>query len=270
MTAFVPIFDGDHLRASHSQGTRPMVMATFDYRKIGRTDFTPANHSSGYARQGFGQLTVRTRLNDWFINPDTEALESALAGAAAPYRRRQALGYSMGGYGVLRFAAALGLQAAVLVSPQVSIAPGVVPFDRRYLAEGRGFDPVLGDLGPRAVPGMAGLILIDPFVRADLIHARMIQALFPRLSVLRLNFGGHPSIRVLRAEGKAGLVQREAALPRMTGTAIRQAHRDGRRGSAGYWERLARHAAARRPALAALARARAAALVPVAGDGEGD
>ena len=47
MSGFVPIFEGAHLRASHSPGTRPLLMATFDYRKIGRSDFTAANHSSG-------------------------------------------------------------------------------------------------------------------------------------------------------------------------------------------------------------------------------
>jgi hypothetical protein len=97
----------------------------------------------------------------------------------------------------------------------------------------------------------------------------MIQALFPRLLLARLGFGGHPAIRVLRSAGKAWLVQREAARDRPDGQAVRTGHRAARRGSAGYWDRLAARAGARRPALAAAARARAALLDPVAGDAGG-
>lgn len=272
MPEFETVFQGDHLRATWFPGTRPQLMVTFDYRRTGRSGFSAANHSSGYARQGFGQLSIQTRVNDWFINPDTGALEQAVGAIAARYDRVHALGYSMGGYGALRLARALRLDKAVLVSPQATIAPEVVPFDLRYRAEGLHFDAALGDLAPRAVPDLAGFLVIDPFVTADRRHAAMILALFPRLRLLRLNFGGHPAIRVLRSCNKAWLVQREAALadPKSRGEAIVRAHRAGRRGSAGYWQRLALRADLRRPALAARARDRAARLVPAAGDAEGD
>lgn len=272
MPAFETVFQGDHLRATWFAGTRPQLMVTFDYRRTGRTEFSAANHSSGYARQGYGQLSIQSRRNDWFINPDTVALEQTLAAIAARYDRVQALGYSMGGYGALRFARALRLEKAVLVSPQATIAPEAVPFDLRYRAEGRLFDAELGDLAPRALPGLDGFLVIDPFVIADRLHAAMILALFPRLRMLRLNFGGHPAIRVLRSCNKAWLVQREAALadPKSRGEAILRAHRAARRGSAGYWQRLARRAALRHPALSATAAGRAAGLVPVGGDADDD
>ena len=168
------------------------------------------------------------------------------------------MGFSMGGYGALRFARALGADQAVVVSPQVSIAPGVVPFETRYPAEAGQFDAALGDLAASAWPGLAGLILVDPFHAADMAHARMIRTLFPRLEFARLAFAGHPATGVIRQAGSLWTLHREATAARGPDRRlICAAHRAGRRQSAAYWDALGRHAGARRPALAAAAQARA-------------
>ncbi len=264
------IFDGAYLRATLLAGQRDRLVVTFDYRQGGKSDFSADTHSSTFARKGFAQLSIKSRANDWFINPDTAALEAAIAPVAAQYARVTLLGYSMGGYGALRFARSLRAASAVLISPQVSIAPGVVPFDRRYRAEGRRFDAELGDLARRAMPDLTGLIVIDPFVTADLRHAAMIRTLFPGLSVVRLGFGGHPAIRVLRGAGKAWTIHREAVADTPTRRLICQEHRAGRAGSAGYWTRLAARAKDRRPVLADYATAMAGRLTPKVGDAPGD
>jgi len=254
------VFDGAHLRAVLHPGDAKQLMVTFDFRQNGKNDFTVTEHSTHFARMQFAQLSVKTRANDWFINPDTQALEDALSQLGQRFERVNMLGYSMGGYGALRFARALGAVSAVLISPQVSILPDLVPFDPRYRAEGRGFDPVLGDLTERAHPGLRGLILLDPFARADLQHAQMIQILFPRLQVVRLPFGGHPASLMLRETGKNGAILRAAVMPKAKASIITQSHRDGRREATGYWLRMALHCAKRRPALAAHAWSRYAAL----------
>lgn len=256
----VTIFEGDHLRAHLMAGGRDRLIVTFDYRQQGRSGFNAKRHSSTFARGGFWQLNIQSRENDWFINPETEALEAALAGLRGRFGRVNLLGYSMGGFGALRFARALGADQAVLVSPQFSIAPGVVPFEMRYRAEAAGFDPDLGDLRRVAVPGLRGLILVDPFLRADMRHARLIARHFPGMELARLAFAGHPATRVLRSAGKAWTLHREATSVSAERRLICAEHRAGRRGSAGYWTRLADHAERRRPQLAAFARARAAEL----------
>jgi len=262
------LFEGRHLRASLIDPGADCLIVTFDFRRTLRDGFSAATHSTGFARQGFGQLMIQTAANDWFINPDTAALEAALAGLAGRFGQVRLLGYSMGGYGALRFARALNADTAVIISPQVSIAPRVVPFDRRYRNEGLDFDATLGDLQARAMPGLQGLILADPFVAADRRHVAMIQALFPGLAFVRLGFGGHPAIRVLRGAKAAWWVQRAAASAIPAPAPVLAAHRAARAGSAGYWQRLARHAQARHPALAAHALTRAAALAPLPGDAE--
>lgn len=245
------VFDGRHLRAVLLPGVRDRLIVTFDYRLIGRAEFTADTHSSTFARGGFAQLSIKTRSNDWFINPDTRALEQALGPVGAGFAHVGLLGYSMGGYGALRFARALGAQTAVLVSPQFSIAPDVVPFEQRYPTEGLRFDPVRGDLSASALPGLRGLIVVDPFVAADLAHARMIQAQFPGLGLARLGFGGHPAIRVIRGAGKMWAIHREATSLAPKRALLCREHRLARRGAAGYWRRLAIRAGATRPELAA-------------------
>lgn len=257
MSGYVPVFEGEHLRAALYPGTRPVLMVTLDFRRVTRKGFSEANNSSSFARQGYAQLSITCKVNDWFINADTPALERALAPVAARYARVQALGYSMGGYGAFRFARALGLTGVVAVSPQATIAPGAVPGDRRYAAEAATFDAALGDLAPRGRDDLEGIICVDPFKGIDLAHARLIRQSFPRVRLVPLAFGGHPASRILRAAGKAWLLQREAAAEVQTGAAIRDAHRAARRDSPLYWAALAE--ATRRPALAAHARAAMAA-----------
>ena len=256
------VFDGDRLRAVLFRGRSDRMVVTFDFRQDGRQGFSADTHSTNFARQGFSQLSIKTRANDWFVNEETPALEVALAHVARG--RVQALGFSMGGYGALRFARALGLRQAVIVSPQVS---PLAPWDARYGVEG--WDMALGDLASRAASGLSGLLVFDPFVPEDLRHATAICALFPGLRPVRLGFGGHPAIRTLRGVGGMRVVQEEAGARKARAEPIRAAHRAARAGSRGWWLRLAAGAEARHPALAASARDRAEGLPVRPGDIDG-
>ena len=264
MTNPVVVFDGEHLRASLFPGDLTQLMVTLDYRMPGKADFSAPNHSTNFARSRYAQLSIKTRRNDWFINADTAALEQVLIPLGRQFQRVHVLGFSMGGYGAFRFARALSARSVVAISPQMSIHPDVVPFDRRYRAEAEGFDPVLGDLQPVAMQGVHGLVVFDPFIPADLRHAQMLQMLFPALRLVRLGFGGHPAIRVLREAGKSWTLHREAAALTASPKLILQGHRAGRRQSAGYWQRLATRAAGRHPDLAAFARGQVRQLDPTA------
>jgi hypothetical protein len=65
------------------------------------------------------------------------------------------------------------------------------------------------------------------------------------------------------------VLQEEAGLRRARALPILRAHRAARKGSKGWWLRLAAWAEGRRPALAVLARERAAALPERPGDLDG-
>lgn len=257
------LFDGQSLRATFFAGRGPGLFVTFDFRQTGRSGFAPANRSSAAESRGLSQLSIRSARNDWFINAETEALEEVLRDLGRRHPGARLLGWSMGGYGALRFARALGAAHVVAVSPQATLDPATAPWDRRYRAESRGFDPALGALAPRAMPDLGGLLLYDPFIRADARHARLIAASFPALTLVPLSFGGHPATRVLRQGGRASLVQQAALDDGTDAATIRAAHRAARHRSAAWWSGLAA-AAGRHPALAARARDRAAELTAAA------
>ncbi len=277
------LFDGAHLRAVLFNPDARRLIVTFDFRKLGKSDFQDSAPSRNFARRGFAQLSIRSRANDWFVNPETLALESALHGLGPRYERVGLLGYSMGGYGAFRFASALGAASVVAISPQYSIHPDVVPFDRRYRVESRDFDPQVGDLAPRASASLRGFMLVDPFMRLDLANATMLQRVFPNVQLARVGFGGHPAMKVLKATRRAWLLHHAAMQADPDPVPVLEAHRVSRRRSSVYWDRLAALSEARRPALASAARARAAGLPPprpdaqdesaegdAEGDGEGD
>lgn len=241
------VFDGAHLRVLHLRRGCDKLMVTFDFRTIGKSDFGPVNISQGFANAGFDQLMIKTKTNDWFINADTADMETLLPSLAAPYARVHALGFSMGGYGALRFAHSLGADFVMTVSPQISIDPAVVPFDRRYRTEAQTFDPRQGALPP--LTQMPGIVLYDPFVAADRRHAAALSPLTPQMTQIRASFGGHPATQALREGGRAGAIQR-AAMQLISPAQLRRAHRAARTQSATYMTRLARAAAHHHPTCA--------------------
>lgn len=271
MSVPVRVFDGDHLRADLVRRGGRMLCVTFDYRRLDRAGFGAMTPSGRIAAAGQDQLMIATRSNDWFINPDTTALEAVCRSLRHDYAAARALGFSMGGYGAFRLADSLSLGHVVAVSPQVSIAPGVVPFETRYRREALGFDADLGAMVGRNDPRLQGVILCDSLNLPDLTHARMLQVLFPAVRLIRLPGGGHPCTRVLRAAGRSGLIQRLAFGEAWAAGALQRAHRLARGGQPDYWAALSRATAARRPDLATAARQRAAFLATAATGGvDGD
>lgn len=228
------IFSGEHLRATLFNGEADTLLVTFSFREKGRTDFNPARMSASAASRGAAQLCIATRVNDWFINSDTTALEAVLKALSPLYKNVHMMGFSMGGYGAFRFARAARANFALAISPQFSIHPDVVPFDTRFRADAAGFDAKLGDLVAYAKPGLQGVIVADPFRDLDLVNAQMIMEVFPRIKLARLGFGGHPATALLRRAGKSGVVQRMALeTPPHPGPIIAE-HREARLDDADY------------------------------------
>ncbi|MBZ0129251.1 MAG: alpha/beta hydrolase [Rhodobacteraceae bacterium] len=231
------LFAGDHLRAV-SFGAARRAILTFDHREPGKAAFGPPRAVRRFLDQGWAVLRIMTRVNDWFINPDTEAMEAALAAHLAGFDEVRAIGFSMGGYGAFRFASALGITRVVAISPQVSISPEVVPWDTRFHDEAGEFDPALGDLAARPMPGLGGVIVTDPFHRHDLRNALEIAALFRNVRILRLGLAGHPAARPLMQTGRGHLVHDQVLADRPSTEALREGFRQARREMPDYRRKL--------------------------------
>ena len=257
----VAVFEGRHLRADLWGAGRARLAVTFDFRRAGRRGFATPPRVAAFDRAGFAQLSIRSAANDWFINPETEALEDRLARLGPRFETVRALGYSMGGYGAFRLARALGAEAVIAVSPQASLAPGVVPFETRYPEEAARFSPSLGDLAVCGGAGLRGLILLDPAVAEDVAHARLLQGWFPGVRRVALPGGGHPATGLLAEARMARVLHHLLVSDRPTDPGpILASHKAARRLSARYWRRLAKRAGTRHPTLAAKARSLATRL----------
>ncbi|MCR8550662.1 alpha/beta hydrolase [Salipiger sp. P9] len=263
------VFDGALLRADLFKGGNRRLFVSFRQRIGSPGAFDPPRPVRAFTSRGYAHLHIQSRWNDWFVNAETEALEAVLRDLAPGFRRVVAMGFSMGGYGAFRFSGALNIAQVIAIAPQISIAPELVPFDKRYRAEAKGFDAALGDLTRHGAPGLRGVVLCDPFLRADLTHALMAQLLFPRLRLCRLAGGGHPPSRVLRQGGffpdmQAQLLHGWVEADRLIGC-----HRAARRVSPSYFEHMRRVAERHgRMALAERFAARAATVVPVVDTGK--
>lgn len=233
------VYSGDHLRATLFNGVSDRLAITFSFREKGRTAFTAVNPVNHMATNGFAQLAITSRINDWFINPDTAGIETMLRRLTLHYKAVHMLGFSMGGYGAFRFAHAAHAAYVTAISPQFSIHPDVVPFDKRYRADASGFDRDLGDLTRAARPNLQGIIIADPFRPLDLVNANMITEVFPRVRIARLPFGGHPATALLGRARKSGIIQRTALQTPPTPAPVIAEHRAARRGDADYHTALA-------------------------------
>lgn len=250
-------FDGAHLRADLVSAGRRRLIVSFDWRRIGRSGFTDMTPNPRFLAADYDQLMIGTAANDWFVNADTRALETALAPVAQDYDQVLGIGFSMGGYGAVRFSRTLRINRLVAVSPQVSISHIQAPFEWRYREEAVGFDAALGDLTTTADPALAGHILLDDLNAADLAHGKALQRLCPRLRLVRLTGGGHPAVGVLREAKRAGRVQGLLLDPDAGLRPLLDDHRAGRGGQPDYWSRLARGLDRKHPVCAAKAREQA-------------
>lgn len=253
------VFEGAHCRAVLTSQGHSRLFVTFDHREIGKAGFKPKKPVARALEAGFDVLHIQTARNDWFINADTTALELALTATCAGYSAVSGIGFSMGGYGLLRFARALRLSSGIAISPQYSVSPHHVPWDDRFFAEAPDFDPDLGDLARRGSAARV-LLMVDPFHPADLRNAGLIMNHFPNARLLRLGFGGHPASVAINRQGKGGVLIGQALADPPSGKAIRRAFKATRGQNPVYLRRLARHCVNRRPEVAKWAQQRLATL----------
>ena len=134
------LFDGEEMQLLHLPGRSDFSLVTFDIMHA------RANGRSGFAmklalKRGLDLYAIVPRRPNWY--PEAEAQVCAARVRASKDRPSLGYGASMGGYGILRYGSALGLNAALAMSPQATIDPREIgERDPRYL---RFFDPISHD-----------------------------------------------------------------------------------------------------------------------------
>jgi pimeloyl-ACP methyl ester carboxylesterase len=256
------IFDGAFLRArlTRPRGSGSGLYVTFRQRLDEPGAFSDDPPVRQALTRGLAHLHLQSRWNDWYLNTETAALEAALHRLRSGFDTARAVGYSMGGYAAMRFAAALGLDQALVISPQFTLDRHLIPEERRY-REAAGYDSALGDLARNGKPDLRGVVVFDPSHSLDRRHAALIAQVMPGMAPAACMFGGHPAAGALRAGGGFRTFQGFGLDSDLTAQAVIRLHRQLRSNSSRYWHFRARACLARgKTAQAEIALARAEAL----------
>lgn len=187
------LFDGPDLRAYIHDPDCKRLTVGFDNFRPSRAGFPDTRRVQYFKRHNYATLRIDTAHNDWFLSPDLPRLKQVLAERTAQYRHRASMGFSMGGFGTLLFARTLKLRQVLLVSPQISVLPDVVPWDSRYQDYAKSLDPRLDDVMTNPYTDMSGVVLFDSLQPNDWRHARLIEKHFPGITAVASPFGGHPA-----------------------------------------------------------------------------
>ena len=239
------LYQSDHLRVTCYDPDRPRLIVSFDHWRQDRDGFPPEKPSQYFAKNGLAYMTIYSARNDWFLTPDLAEMRQVLADFTRGFEHVTAIGYSMGGYGALLLARESRANQVVLVSPQSSIFPEHAPFETRYLSEAAGLDPAQDTLAKRPRRGLRGGLLFDPSDRIDRQHSNRITGLFPNIVPVPLAFGGHPAMQAIAGAKMYRLVQQELLRRRIRPAEFLRIHKQARRQSPYYQDRLGRYLAER-------------------------
>lgn len=234
-------------------------VVTFDCYHDDRTLARPGFGEEYFARHGIGATHLLSRDNDWFQYPELPDALAAMRAAGSGAGQVLAYGSSMGAYAAVRFADAAGATAALALSPQYSIDPARVPFERRWGQDQRRLRPLPALDGPirsRVRP----VVAYDPH-GMDRFHADRIARDTP-IRRLRLPFAGHPVGGYLQEAGLLHGVVMGALDGTLDVAAVERAALAARRGLAIYHGVLAGRQPRSRPGWAVALAERAVALDP--------
>ena len=199
------VFSGEHIRLEYT-GPDPSSFITTSKTNVviafAPFDFPFAPKTVGWGSSSFSKrkithVCVFSATPDWYQNDEFFDAMKACGAFLGPNADITSYGFSMGGYGALLGAKALGATRAVAVSPQFSIDPAVVKFERRYSEQWAAMSGWKYNLSEH-MKGSATeyIVLFDPLHRQDSRH----EARLPKPSNYQrclLHGVGHAGIQAL-------------------------------------------------------------------------
>lgn len=239
------VFKTNNVRVTCYDANLPRMIVSFDVWRKDRNGFPPPKPSGFYKQNGVAFLTIQSAHNDWYLSADLPELRNTLSRFTKQFDHITALGFSMGGYGALLLSRALHLNQVVLVSPQSSIFPARAPFEDRYLQEAACLDPALDTLAKNPRRGLRGVLLYDPSDMIDTQHTAIISGLYPNITATPLPFGGHPATQAITQANLFAKIQHELLRRPVRAREFIRLHKQARRHSPIYQNRLTRYLAQR-------------------------
>lgn len=150
-------------------------------------------------------IFFRSLHNDWWDTPDVSAAIDIVLPLLRRFDRCVAYGSSMGAFGAIAFAARLGCQAVIAISPQAAIDRSIVPWETRWACEAAARTYALGNAGSHTTKFLHVALIYDPWYEPDKKHVELIEheSIMRGAVVQRIPFGfaGHPASKVLLETG---------------------------------------------------------------------
>lgn len=244
MVAADELFRSDDLLVRRIGGFGgPICYVTFDSYTDNRTLDRPGFGEEYFRGRGIDAIHVLSRDNRWYQHPELADALRAVAAATASYQRVIAYGSSMGGFAALRYGASCGATVGLALSPQYSVDPAIVPFDRRW-AEDVARIVFRGDDGVPVLDEQ--YIAYDPADSHDRQHFELFARRSPTRGVPVLH-GGHPVGSYLVETGMLQPLLEEIESGGFDNLAYARELRARRRRSGHYFYILAQRVPAHRP-----------------------
>jgi len=215
---------------------------TFDSYTDNRTLGRPGFGEDYFRRRRIDAIHVLSRNNHWYQYPELPDALAAVAAATAGYDKVIAYGSSMGGFAALQYGAACKAQVGIALSPQYSVDPAIVPFDRRW-AKDVARIAFRGDVSP---PLPTQYIVYDPCDAYDLPHFELFAARSPTHGIA-VPHGGHPVGGYLVETDMLGLLLESIESATLDPVGFTHELRRRRRRSGHYFFVLAQRVPAHRP-----------------------
>ncbi len=249
-------FDGKDLRLVFLRPAARQQILTYSVRP------TPGKPLAGFAAsfiraRPLGGIFVIAKWPHWWQTPELAVVEDIIraSGIVDRAERRLAYGASMGAHGVMLTAARLGFEQALMIAPQVSLSPPVVPFEHRWDKD----VPRVRFCEPDARTGLRASctywVLYDP---RDGNDARHVALLGDAANVRRVvvPFGGHTLPEMLQQTGMLGPLVGDVLTGGFQPELFRRTLRARRPQSGQYFDMLSKAELARGRGDRALAAAR--------------
>jgi hypothetical protein len=239
------VFSGAHMQLEYSgpapnvlaQSAKPHVVVAF-----APFDYPPPEDAEGwgtrsFSKRGIAHVCVFHRAADWHQNDDFFDAMRACRAFLGPNIEVTAYGFSMGGYGAILGTPALRASRAVAVSPQSSIDPKAVRFERRYDAQWYAMGLWQHDLRKTISGDRAEyIVLFDPLHRLDRKH----EARLPKpkgYTRCLIHGAGHAGLQTL-TEMKIQEVLFDLLRGDASAVELRGAYRENRENSFRYLRKI--------------------------------
>ena len=231
------IFDSDQVRIRYCPGNSDdLLVITFANFLLSQSKSLPGFGEKLLRAEGISAIHVTCSSNRWFQHGELLRLGELVAGIRGRYRQVVTYGSSMGAYAAILFSGQVRADRVVAASPQYSIDPAKVPYDRTWDWVAKDVEFINDEISLHT-SGQVFLIYDDKHV--DGRHADSIAAEMPVQRIVT-PYSGHPAVHFLHRAGILKGLVLDLIHGRYDEARVRSLIREVRKLSAGHLCSLAR------------------------------